>query len=212
MLAASPACGRIGYEPVATASGDASAGIETNGVDLAPVIDRPPIDRPPLATDADVPPPDLQASPLDVAADVTSDVAADRAPIDVGPVVPARCTEPGGRIDPATGRCYFTYAMAGVWADARVGCEAQGAHLATLTTAAEQAFALSLLGTEDLWIGLHRTGTDSWQWVTGEPVAFMAWAPLEPDEATDVRGRLLLDGWHGTDIRRRFFALCERDP
>lgn len=146
-------------------------------------------------------------------ADGGPDQPAERPTMDTAPVSPAPCAEPGGRVDPGTGRCYFMPSMSAmIWPDARVACEGRGAHLATLTSPAEQAFALSLLGTEELWIGLYRTGTGPWQWVTGEPASFMAWAPLEPDEPSDGSARLSGDGWHDTDVRRRFLTLCERDP
>jgi hypothetical protein len=161
----------------------------------------------------------------DIAADITTDFAAevdahlapdvapDQRPVDAAPVLPASCSEAGARIDPGTGHCYFMLSMAAmVWPDARAGCDGRGAHLATLTSPGEQAFAVSLLDNEDLWIGLYQIGTGALQWVTGEPVTFMAWAPLEPDEIADGRARLSADGWHDTDERRRYLALCERDP
>jgi hypothetical protein len=204
-LAGAGACGRVGYDPAPSVS-DGAAAMETGGGH----------DRPPEGPGAEADTRDTEADrqiPADLAPDGLSDAGMDQGRLDTGPVVPASCAEPGARLDPATGHCYFQPSMsAGLWEDARAACEGQGAHLATLSSPQEQAFAVTVLAGQERWIGLFRTMTGPHQWVTGEPVDFLAWAPLEPDEPADSRSRLAPDGWRDTDVRRRFLALCERDP
>ena len=67
--------------------------------------------------------------------------------------------------------------------DGMVSASAQGAHLATATSAAENAKLTALLGTTSAsraHIGLMQTDNQAavnvgWQWVTGEPISFAQW-------------------------------------
>jgi serine/threonine-protein kinase len=70
------------------------------------------------------------------------------------------------------------------WADARRRCEELGGHLATIGDEQEQDFLskLSKLGA-NLWVGMARGEVKgSWAWVTGEPAAYAAWGPEQPNE------------------------------
>jgi peptidoglycan hydrolase-like protein with peptidoglycan-binding domain len=72
-----------------------------------------------------------------------------------------------------------------------------GGHLATLTTAEEQKFVADLVSTDPdffgratygeglrgPFIGLFKTDA-GWEWVTGEPLKFAAWAPDQPDNTS----------------------------
>ena len=66
------------------------------------------------------------------------------------------------------------------WTQAKSTCEAKGAHLATITSQAEQKFvydSLSAPVAKNLWLG----GTDSghegtWTWITGEAFTYTNWA------------------------------------
>ena len=71
------------------------------------------------------------------------------------------------------------------WTNAKAYCEGLGGHLATITSAEEQAFIeqLLLVGQKNqYWLG----GTDEqqegvWTWVTGEPWSYTNWDPGQPD-------------------------------
>lgn len=75
------------------------------------------------------------------------------------------------------------------WAEARRHAELHGGHLATLTSRAEQSFAMKVMGgsrpVPGCWLGGLRRGStpssgdtsDGWTWVTGEAWGFTAWHP-----------------------------------
>uniref|UniRef100_A0A8B9TFJ7 Mannose receptor C type 2 n=1 Tax=Anas platyrhynchos TaxID=8839 RepID=A0A8B9TFJ7_ANAPL len=67
------------------------------------------------------------------------------------------------------------------WPEAKQACENQGAVLATISNPLEQAFITSMLPniSFDLWIGLHDAKKE-FQWVEGEPLRHVSWAPGEP--------------------------------
>jgi hypothetical protein len=65
------------------------------------------------------------------------------------------------------------------WPAAKAAAEAQGGHLVTITSQAEQDLILSLNITNNFWIGLKRSDK-GWGWITGEPVTFTLWAPGQP--------------------------------
>lgn len=85
------------------------------------------------------------------------------------------------------------------WTDAAAAAAAsthlgQSGYLATITSAAEQAFLNGLnKNGYTAWLG----GTDSavegtWAWITGEPWGYTNWAPGEPN---DYFGEDYLAGW-----------------
>ncbi|MCP3693193.1 MAG: hypothetical protein GY917_13425, partial [Planctomycetaceae bacterium] len=83
------------------------------------------------------------------------------------------------------------------WTDAQAAAEQLGAHLATVTSAAEDQFlAENLLSptnqwphTVGPWIGAYQDQNSpdysepagGWKWVTGEPMDFMKWNTAEPN-------------------------------
>ena len=87
------------------------------------------------------------------------------------------------QIDPASGHCYVAWPGPINFASAQRDCQSRGGNLAVITAAAENAIVQSVGGSATLWIGLEVThgAQDSFHWVDGEPVAFTAWAPGEPD-------------------------------
>src|SRR5512139_2169852 len=63
-------------------------------------------------------------------------------------------------------------------------------HLATITSAVEQAFIASRFPSAKGWLGGYQvpdsaseaSAAAGWQWVTGEPFAYSDWACTQPDD------------------------------
>lgn len=69
------------------------------------------------------------------------------------------------------------------WVDAVADAAALGGHLATPTSPSENVFCWRLGGQVNAFIGLEDRDRDGiWAWVTGEPVAYAAWSPGEPND------------------------------
>jgi hypothetical protein len=68
------------------------------------------------------------------------------------------------------------------WTEARAMAEKMGAHLATITSAEEHAWFMKTVTPQSVhvWLGGQRKGkdrkADAWEWITGEPWNFTAWA------------------------------------
>lgn len=81
-------------------------------------------------------------------------------------------------------RCAGSYELvetAATWPSAKADCEARGAHLVTIGSAAENSYVASLapsLG--HVWIGLSKSAA-TWSWVDGSGLGFTNWAPGEPN-------------------------------
>ena len=71
------------------------------------------------------------------------------------------------------------------WSEAKACCEEKGGHLATITSAAEQAFIESINSSQK-WIGGYRNDDNVWRWVTGEAWAYTNWADGEPNDSSNV--------------------------
>ncbi|MCF7730280.1 MAG: hypothetical protein K9N23_01270, partial [Akkermansiaceae bacterium] len=92
------------------------------------------------------------------------------------------------------------------WNEARDFAQATGGHLATINSAAENAFIYALVDRDSIWIdqgnsqwgpwlgGGQLTGSPEpsggWVWVTGEPFAFQNWCDTEPNNAGGNQDRL----------------------
>ena len=79
------------------------------------------------------------------------------------------------------GTSYYLFKDAMTWQQARAKAETMGGHLATITTAEEDAWVRNTFGPrlavgQLFLIGASQERSDSpWQWVTGEPWNFTAW-------------------------------------
>ena len=81
---------------------------------------------------------------------------------------------------------YQVFLDAVSWAQARSKCEAMGGHLATITSAEEQAIIEQLPYSQSrLWMGGFRKGNNSWKWVTGENWDYDNWGEGEPNNSSD---------------------------
>ena len=84
------------------------------------------------------------------------------------------------------GNLYAIFELNKSWEDCKTYCESLGGHLATITSAEEQAFLNTTVlphGTKNTYfVGLTRADAfSSWQWVTGEPVTYYNWDSGEPN-------------------------------
>lgn len=80
----------------------------------------------------------------------------------------------------------FSWNAANAAANAR-SLMGRAGHLVTITSAGENAFVTALKGTGDLraWIGLtDLDGSNTWDWVTGEPFVYSSWNGGEPNNMT----------------------------
>ena len=74
------------------------------------------------------------------------------------------------------------------WVTAKALCEALGGHLATITSAEEDAFVYNLCvmtGQKTCLLGATDAGVEGvWKWVTGEPFDYSNWHAKEPNSGT----------------------------
>jgi Lectin C-type domain len=114
----------------------------------------------------------------------------------------------------AAGHCYFTFAQPVTWYVARDQCQQLGAHLATITSDAEQAFVASIGANTPAWLGLSRFGAPSFNWITGEVFAYTNWQADSPHPLPES-GVLTLPGsgmWTDRPPTELHPALCEAEP
>lgn len=106
--------------------------------------------------------------------------------------------------------CYEAVLAPGVsWQDAQAACEARGGHLATITSADENAFVFSLVSGDSTfwyldyydnglgpWLGGYQVSgavepAGGWRWVTNEPFVYTNWEDGQPDNAGTANQNLL---------------------
>jgi Lectin C-type domain len=94
----------------------------------------------------------------------------------------------GGPIyNPATDHTYYLLSPDS-WTNSEAFAQTLGGHLVTINDAAENAWVYDNLNVgnanRNAWIGLNdvrEAGT--WEWISGEPVTYLDWAPEEPNFA-----------------------------
>ncbi len=118
----------------------------------------------------------------------------------VGAVAPAQAQRATWSVN---GHVYEAVSVPGgiSWSGANAAANARGAHLATITSAGENAFVFALIdhpqywnqepGGSDLgpWLGGYQTSdtgnpSANWVWVSGEPWAYTSWHSGEPNNYT----------------------------
>lgn len=78
------------------------------------------------------------------------------------------------------------------WPGAEQIAVSLGGHLATINDAAENQWIYDQFSTfggieRSLWIGLNDAASEgTWVWVSGEPVTFLNWSPIEPNSGGGV--------------------------
>jgi hypothetical protein len=139
-----------------------------------------------------------------------------------GEAGPPSCSEVGAQVH--ANHCYFPLntVTGQTWAMANQGCAAAGAHLVTITSAAEQTFVRAL-ATGERFIGMRRDEDAgaferaSFKWITGEAAnGYHNWKDDEPNGSISPAFcvRLLEDGqWADgpCDPIPAFNAICERE-
>jgi hypothetical protein len=109
---------------------------------------------------------------------------------------------------PGNGHWYEVVSSPGIsWADANAAASAASylgleGHLATLTSAAEDAFVETMLGSQHYVGGYQDLGVVTadvgWKWVTGEPWFYTNWGPGEPNDGYGPASEQWLGaGWPG---------------
>ena len=109
---------------------------------------------------------------------------------------------------PDQGRRYTVVKACMSWEEARVYCEARGGHLATITSQQQMDTIAALLEENQIktvWLGANNySSSGGFQWVTGEPFDFAAWAIGEPNNSGGREHYLMMywveeQGWVWND-------------
>jgi cysteine-rich repeat protein len=125
---------------------------------------------------------------------------------------PFVCERPGWTARPRTGHLYRHFPVPQTWDRAAATCAAAHGHLATVADGDEQGF-LGALSETAFWLGATDRGhRKRFEWTTGEPAAFRAFAPGEPDDEA-AEACLLNDNrlWHDRPCAQTNRFVCEID-
>ena len=85
------------------------------------------------------------------------------------------------------GHLYAAFDKICNWFDAYTYCEEMGGHLATITSASEQAIITDMMSTAAAniyWLGGLKN-TNGWEWITGEDFIYTNWYTKQPDNAAN---------------------------
>lgn len=118
----------------------------------------------------------------DLDATIAPDTSADAPPPDTT-TLPACATNPSYVPGPG-GIRYFLSSTLATWTAAAAECATQGAHLAVIDDAGENAHVAGLSDTH-FWIGMTDQGVEgTWLWVTGGSVdaGFTSWRAQQPND------------------------------
>lgn len=99
---------------------------------------------------------------------------------------PVGCTGLGDAHATFGDHCYYRVDTPATWTDAEAACEADGATLATVTSATESSFLNAELGDYSVWIGGYATDAgNTFGWVTGETWSYENWGGTEPNNVNE---------------------------
>ena len=105
------------------------------------------------------------------------------------------------------------------WEEARTYCESQGGQLATIENQEQMDTITALLEenqVKTVWLGATNFSEgDDFQWLTGEPVQFAAWAIGEPNNESGEEHYLMMyqkgeEGWVWNDTVRNGMTSFEQ--
>ena len=123
--------------------------------------------------------------------------------------------------DPSTGHCYLFFLNQDqrTWSGAQEGCAAlePPAHLLTVGSEEETALVAPHLDLFDWWMGATDLEVEmTWQWLTGEPLAYVNWRTGEPNNYGTGEDCGILEGdtgalWDDRDCASVYRWVCERD-
>ncbi len=139
------------------------------------------------------------------------------AAVDAMPVTPPACTTSlaytaGG---PQAGHKYRLSAITGSFDAVVASCAAEGAHVVTIETAAENTFVVGLAAGSTPWIGLHdREGEALYQWISGSSSPFRSYMGSEPNDngVEDCHDILASGNWNDANCGENHRGVCECDP
>ena len=84
------------------------------------------------------------------------------------------------------GHFYSVTENSGTWHEANEAAISYGGYLASITSAAEERFVLERTYRGAAWIGLTDERVEgSFEWTSGEPLAYTNWGWDEPDNGDD---------------------------
>ncbi|XP_072020680.1 macrophage mannose receptor 1-like isoform X2 [Amphiura filiformis] len=105
------------------------------------------------------------------------------------------------------------------WPEAEFYCNRQGAYVASVHSKQENEWIRTSLAAgshDDIWIGLHRTDSNGFQWQDNTPVAYDNWASNEPTYTWDVEHEncvqmYISNGqWNDVDCLHRQSYICKK--
>lgn len=128
--------------------------------------------------------------------------------------LPYVCRKPGWIVRESTGHAYRVFRQPRNWDDAVAACAAEGAHLATLDDADEDAFVGARIRV-DTWIGANDRGREGrFVWLTGSPVTHRNFGWLQPDDPTGNDDCVSMGPdrlWSDRNCRFLYAFVCEHD-
>jgi uncharacterized repeat protein (TIGR02543 family) len=107
------------------------------------------------------------------------------------------------------------------WKEAKAFCEKKGGHLATVTSAVENAALSTLLESSNaagIWIGATDEGTEgTWRWVTGEKFSYSNWTTGQPDNCSNAEHYACMwqdysGKWNDTTNDTQNYFICDYEP
>lgn len=102
---------------------------------------------------------------------------------------PASSADSPIQVNPSNGHCYQRLDTPASWHAAKDSCVSLGAHLVSIHDPAENQFVFSHFVQNSNWSWLGGTDEDAegtWIWASGEPWAFEAWNPGEPNNLNET--------------------------
>ena len=130
-----------------------------------------------------------------------------RADTSVSDTPSGTCADADGKV--LNGHCYFPIGATS-WDSARVACSSLGAHLVTITSAAEESFVETIRPGTDRWLGFRKTGAE-FAWITGEVAPFTKWGSGEPNASGDCARLRNSNDWGDQSCSNSEIAICERE-
>lgn len=156
-------------------------------------------------------------APRGVPEDAPGDAAPDDGPADAppdAPDVPACVDDPSYTTHGGTGHRYKALSGNTIYDTAIDRCAADGAHLAVVDTAAENAYLAGFI-TNEAWIGFDDlTEEGVFRWITGAPTDFIGFTGDEPNDANGEDCTYLRPNgtWNDIGCEDNKRPLCECAP